>query len=124
MAKQHILIAEDDRLIGNAYRDKLTQAGYRVTIAKNGEETLAALRELKPDLLLLDILMPKVDGFGVLEGKQQDDTIKDIPVIIISNFSQETYQDQAKALGITEYIVKANFDIQQLPAKVAEYLGK
>lgn len=126
MAAAHthrILIAEDEPLIGNLYRDALTQAGFAVTVAKNGDETMVAMRETKPDLVLLDILMPRVDGLGVLEAKRTDPLLRAIPVIVVSNFSAEYYAEQAKALGAVGYLVKAETDIHEIVRTVKQQLG-
>ena len=86
--KIKILIAEDDPFLSQMYSEKLEMSGYSVILAVDGEEALDKMKLTKPDLLLLDIMMPKKDGFEVLASKSTDDSIKDIPVIVLTNLSQ------------------------------------
>lgn len=109
-----ILVAEDDKFLANAYRVKLTGAGHEVTLASDGEETLKQLKKNKPDLLILDIIMPKIDGFSVLEQIKNDSTLKSIPVIIASNLGQAEDITKAKELGATDYIIKADLTLEDL----------
>ncbi|OGL93747.1 hypothetical protein A2239_00855, partial [Candidatus Uhrbacteria bacterium RIFOXYA2_FULL_40_9] len=88
--EQTILIAEDDHFLSNIYQTKLKKEGFQVLIAKDGEEALSLIQEKKPSVVLLDIMMSKLDGFGVLEEMQKDKDLKKIPVIIMSNLGQDS----------------------------------
>lgn len=115
-----LLIAEDDPFMSKMYRFNLQEEGMEVRIAADGQETIAAIEKQKPDLLLLDLLMPKVDGFEVLTHiKTKGYTF---PVIILSNLSQEIDQQKCKELGAKDYFVKSEMDLADLSEKVKTYL--
>src|SRR4030042_3872549 len=95
-----ILLIEDEEIITDLLKRKLTKEGYRVDVARDGEQGLEKMRNDKPDLVLLDIIMPKLGGFEVMERMRQDKELKNIPVIIISNSGQPVELDRAKELGV------------------------
>ena len=109
-----ILIIEDEALIGELLRKKLADEGYYAFIAKDGEEGLEEIRSQKPDLVLLDIILPRLNGFEVLEGMKKDGSFKTIPVIIISNSGQPTEIEAAKKIG---------FDPAEVVEKVRKQIG-
>ena len=119
-----ILIAEDEEIMINLLQRKLTKEGYEVSIAKDGEEGLKLMKEIKPDLILLDIIMPKMGGFGVMEGMQKDKTLAKIPVIVISNSGQPVELDKAQKLGAKDWLIKTEFDPQEVLNKVVKQIGK
>ncbi len=102
---------------------KLTGEGYEVETAENGEEGLSKIKEGNPDLILLDIIMPKMGGFEMLE-KMQEEGISGTPVIVVSNSGQPVEIDKAQKLGATDWIVKTEFDPQEVINKVAEQIGE
>lgn len=111
----HILIAEDDSFLQKVYSTELTKAGYTVTCVEDGELAMAQLTGPgKPDLLLLDVLMPKKDGFEVLEDKKKNPAIAGIPVVMLTSLEQEKDMQRAAALGVSNYFVKTNIDIDEL----------
>ena len=116
-----ILIAEDDEFLLKVYRMTLEQEKFDVVIAKDGEEALKQAAKEKPDLILLDILMPKKDGFDVLKELKENEDLKDIPVIILSNLGQEADIEKGKELGAVDYIIKGNVDIENVIQKVKKY---
>ncbi len=116
MAK--ILVAEDDRFLATAYRAKLTKVGFEVTVATDGEEVLAALPQIVPDIILLDLVMPRKDGFATLEEIKRQDDFKDVPVIVASNLGQKEDLDKAKALGAADYVVKSDLSMDALVQKI------
>ena len=122
MAKK-VLIVEDEEIIYELLQRKLTQEGYEVVVAKDGEEGLAKIREEKPDLILLDIIMPKKGGFEVMEEMQKEEDIGDIPVIVISNSGQPVELDKAKELGAKDWLIKTEFDPQEVIEKVKKQIG-
>lgn len=113
-----ILIAEDDKYLASAYRVKLQKSDFDVKIASNGEQALAELKTFKPDLLLLDLVMPQKDGFYVLEQMQSDPQLKKVPVIVASNLGQPEDIDKAKKLGAKDYIVKSNMSLADIINKI------
>lgn len=121
---QKILIIEDEEVLLDVLSNKLKKEGYEVAAAKDGLEGLEKIKQERPDLILLDILMPRMDGFGVLEAKKKDLGMADIPVIIISNSGQPVEIDRALKLGARDYLVKAEFDPQEVLIKVKNCLNK
>jgi len=119
-----ILIIEDEEVLSNILKEKLQIEGYDVFVAKDGVEGLSLMREIRPDLILLDILMPRQDGFGVLEDMKKEKELADIAVIIISNSGQPVEIERALKLGAKDYLVKAEFDPQEVVSKVRKFLGE
>ncbi len=119
-----ILIIEDEEILLDLLQKKLSKQGYDISVARDGEEGLNAIRKIKPDLILLDIVMPKLGGFKVMEEKAKDSNIKDIPVIIISNSGQPVDLNKAKKLGAKDWLVKTEFDPQGVIDKVIKQIGK
>lgn len=124
MAKK-ILLVEDEEIMINLLQKKLTDAGYEVIIAQNGEEGLAMAKKMGPEinLILLDIIMPKKGGFEVMEELNKDSQLKKIPVIIISNSGQPVELDRAKKLGAKDWLIKTEFDPQEVLEKVKKQIG-
>jgi CheY-like chemotaxis protein len=122
MAKR-IVLAEDDRFLRRACETKLRQCGFEVHTAVDGDEAVTVTKEVVPDLLLLDLLMPKRDGLGVLRALREHEPTKDLTVVILSNSSKELEMKNAASLGAAAYWVKANMSLQELCEKVKELLG-
>lgn len=122
MAKS-IVLAEDDRFLRRACETKLKQVGFDVHTAVDGEEAVDLVKRVKPDLLLLDLLMPKRDGLSVLRMLREDPDTRDIRVVILSNSSKELEMRNASDLGAVAYWVKANMSLQDLCEKVQEMLA-
>lgn len=123
MAKK-VLLIEDEEIILDLLRRKLTQEGYEISVARDGEEGLRVIREVKPDLILLDIIMPKMGGFEVMEEMGKDKNLKDIPIIVISNSGQPVELDKAQKLGAKDWLIKTEFDPQEVIDKVVKQIGK
>lgn len=123
MDQKKILIVEDEEVLLKALERKLTHDGYQVILAEDGAKGLAAVREHQPDLILLDILMPNLDGFGVLEQLKTDGVTPNLPVIVISNSGQPVEIDRALKLGARDYLIKAEFDPEEVVEKVRAVLG-
>ena len=115
-----ILIADDDTFFQKFYSSQLKETGFEVDVAVNGIEALEKLKSFKPDLMLLDLIMPEKDGFEVLTEKGADAAIKNIPVIIFSTLGQEKDVQRTKELGAIGYINKSFFDFDALVAKIKE----
>jgi DNA-binding response OmpR family regulator len=116
--KKKILVAEDDKFLSSAYKAKLTKAGFEVVITADGEETLTALKDSVPSLLLLDLIMPNKDGFAVLEEVKKHDEWKKIPIIIASNLSQKEDIDKGMALGANDFVIKSDMSLDDLIVKI------
>lgn len=123
MAKKILLVEDEEIMIGLLQR-KLTQEGYEVSVARDGEEGLRVMREVNPALILLDIIMPKKGGFEVMEEMAKDKELKKIPVIIISNSGQPVELDKAQNLGAKDWLIKTEFDPQEVIDKVKKQLGE
>ncbi|MBI2028153.1 MAG: response regulator [Candidatus Levybacteria bacterium] len=113
-----ILLIEDDRFFQKFYASKLKEQNIDVDIASDGEEGLLKMRNGMPDLILLDLIMPKIDGFSVLKSRLQDPTLAKIPVIVFSTLGQENDVKFAKSLGANDYINKSFFDFGIMMTKV------
>ncbi len=122
--KAKILIIEDDRFIAKMYQTKLGLDGYDVEVAENGKIGVEKIKSFQPDLVLLDIIMPEMDGFGVLESIRDDASINSTPVIIMSNLAQEDHLKRARALGAKDYIVKSQYTPLDVVKKIQEVLAR
>lgn len=120
--KKKILIIEDDRSLQNAVVETLGQEGYKTVSAFDGEEGLQKLAAEKPDLILLDIILPKKDGYEVLSEIKGDEATKDIPVLILTNLEEVDNVQKALDLGATTFMVKSDFSLKDVLAKVKENL--
>ena len=123
MAKK-ILIIEDEEIMLGLLQKKLTKEGYEISVARDGEEGIRVMRKVKPDLILLDIIMPKMGGFEVMEEMNKNKELKKIPVIIISNSGQPVELDRAQNLGAKDWLIKTEFDPQEVIDKVVKQIGK
>ncbi len=118
MAKM-ILIIEDDDFLQGLEAKKLKKEGYDVLTASNSVEAFKILNaNTKPDMVLLDLLLPDVDGFMILKKIREDENLKRIPVIVFSNLSEEKDIEEANKLGISEFMVKSNFTLDELAEKI------
>lgn len=119
-----ILCAEDDKLISTALIEGFTAAGFEATPAFDGEEAMSKMREIKPDLVLLDIMMPKLDGLGVVWEMKADPELAKIPVVMLTNLSDPDTISKIMEAGIRDYLLKSEQTIDQIVAKVQEVLGR
>jgi len=113
-----ILIVEDDKFLRELIVRKLTNESYDVVQAVDGEQGLQKTKEEKPDLILLDLILPGIDGFEVLAQKKEDPFIASIPVIVLSNLGQKEDVDKGLSLGATDYLIKAHFTPGEIIEKV------
>ena len=124
MAK--ILLVEDDTILVEMYQAKFELEGHEVKVATNGEECLAILKEFLPELILLDILMPKLNGFHVLKEIKKQPDLRQIPVILLTNLGQaevDMNQELAKALGVNDYLIKSHHTPDEVVAKAVKVLS-
>lgn len=119
-----ILLAEDDKFLSTALGDKLTREGFAVIKATNGLEAAEQVKSAKPDLVLLDLIMPKKTGFEVLAEMKLDPETKHIPVIVLSNLGQEVDIKKAKDLGANDYLVKSDVELKEVLEKIKTELAK
>jgi two-component system alkaline phosphatase synthesis response regulator PhoP len=121
MAK--ILLIEDEELMINLLKKKLSQEGYEVLVAKDGSEGLKLMKEIKPDLILLDIEMPKIGGLAVMEEIAKDQALSNIPILVISNSGQPIELDKARGLGAKDCLIKTEFHPQEVVEKIKKQIG-
>ncbi|MGQ9366854.1 response regulator transcription factor [Azospirillum sp. ST 5-10] len=119
--KPTILVADDEPSIVMSLQVLLEKAGYAVRIARNGEEAIAAVAEAAPDLILLDAMMPKRDGFDVCQSLRADPRWKSLPIIMLTAKSRDVERQKGLALGATDYVTKP-FSTRDLVATVRKYL--
>jgi DNA-binding response OmpR family regulator len=117
-----ILIVEDDRFLRELISKKLVKEGYDIAEAVDGEEGLKKVKEEKPDLILLDLILPGIEGFEVLSRIKQDPATSQIPVIILSNLGQKEDIDRGMELGATDYLIKAHFTPGEIIEKIRSVL--
>jgi CheY-like chemotaxis protein len=116
-----ILLIEDDRALAQMYRIRLEHAGHQVDIAPDGEAGLRQVRSQTYDLVFLDIGLPKIDGLTVLQAIRSEDAYRDLPVVILTNYSEPDLIERGRELGIIEYIVKAETTPGQVADRVREF---
>jgi len=117
-----VLLIEDDKFLRKACEVSLKKRGLTVITAMDGEEGLRQARANNPDLILLDMLMPKLSGMETLEALKNDERTRGIPVVILSNSSVDTRVQRAKELGAVGYLVKASLSLQELGDRVLSFL--
>lgn len=113
-----VLLVDDDLTLREMYDERLKAEGFEIIQASNGEEALLKAHESKPNIILLDVMMPKINGFDVLAQLKQDDDTKDIPVIILTALIQDVDRLQGKKLGAADYIVKSETMPGEVIAKI------
>lgn len=113
-----IIVAEDDDVLGIAYKAKLSRAGFDLRLVGDGDEAIKTLAEFIPDIILLDLIMPIKDGFTALKEIKENSLWKDIPIIVASNLGQPEDIDRAMKLGAADYIIKSDFAFESLIEKI------
>lgn len=121
--KKLIVIVEDEETIGNIMKFKLERAGHEAVLARDGGEGLDAIRKLKPDLVLLDLVLPTMSGFEILENLVKDKMLPSLPVIVISNSGQPVEIERILSFGIRDYLIKVNFSPHEVLGKVEQTLA-
>lgn len=118
--KKKIMIAEDDKFLANAYRVKLEKEGFEVNIVGHGKELLEKLEDFDPDLVLMDLVMPIMDGFEALKKMKEDKKTEKVPVLVASNLGQQADLDKSMELGAVDYIIKSNVSMKDVVEKIKE----
>ncbi len=119
---KRVLLVEDDRFLRRACEKSLHRQGFTISTAADGEEALQAIQAEPPDLILLDLLMPRVTGMEVLRALRSDEATRAIPVVILTNSSKEADICQLESLGVSGYLVKANLSLEELGRQVRQLL--
>lgn len=119
---KRILIVEDDKFLRELIAQKLVKEDYEISEAVDGEEGMKKIKEEKPDLVLLDLILPGIDGFEVLSQMKEDTALAPIPVIILSNLGQKEDVERGLKLGAVDYLIKAHFTPGEIIEKIKNVL--
>jgi len=122
--KQKILLVEDDTFLAGMYISKLGFENFEILLANDGKQGLKMAEKENPALILLDILLPKMDGFEVLKKLKKSEKCQKIPVVLLTNLGQKDDVEKGLSLGAADYLIKAHFMPQEVIAKIKEILGK
>ena len=122
--KKVILIVDDDKTLLELYERMFGAHGVEAVIAKDGQEGIEMVRSHRPDFVILDIRMPKVDGIRVLEMIRKEEGLKDTPVLILTNYGEEEYREATKKLGIVDFVVKTDIDPTALVRRVVDLISR
>lgn len=121
--QKKILIIEDDNFLADIYKTKLEIEGFKVLSANDGEKGLKMIQAKKPDLVLLDILLPKLDGFAILQTiKKENSELSRIPIILLTNLGQNEEVQKGLNLGAADYLIKAHFKPAEVVGKIRKHL--
>lgn len=120
--KAKVMVVEDDVFVMDIYRTKLAQEGYEVFSASDGKEAMEKMKSNKPDLILLDILMPNMNGMEVLQKMKDSEDLKNIPVILLTNLSQQEEISKGINLGANDYLIKSHFTPSEVVEKIKNCL--
>lgn len=123
MEQKKVMIIEDDDFLRSLVVTKLQKAGYAVVTNPNGENALANIQSEKPDLILLDLMLPAVSGFDILAQVRGDSAVKTTKIIVFSNLGDEADIAKCKTLGVTDYLVKSNFTLDEVITKVGQVIA-
>ena len=121
-SEKKVLIIEDDKFLRELITQKLIKEGFETSEAIDGEEGIKKIKEEKPDLILLDLILPGVDGFEVLSQMKEDSAVSSIPVIILSNLGQKEDIERGLKLGAVDYLIKAHFTPGEIIEKIKNIL--
>lgn len=122
--KTKILVVEDEEILLAGLKEELSSGGYEVEGALDGVEGLEKTKTFRPNLILLDLLMPKMDGMEMLQKLKADSETRDVPVVILTNLSDYEKISEALSLGAMDYLVKANYKLEDLLEKVRTVLAR
>ena len=126
METRKILLVEDEPFLSSLLKNRLEKEGFAVQLARDGDEALSLIKSNKPDLVLLDLILPKKSGFELMDEIREDPKTqaKDLPIIIISNLGQPEDVSRGQELGAAKYFIKAKTSIDELVQKIKSFLEK
>lgn len=119
-----VLLVEDDTSVAQMYKLKLELDGYRVEVAPDGDVALEMARRMKPDIVFLDIRLPRLDGLGVLEALRSDPATDPLPVVILSNFNEDELVERGAKLGALDHLIKSQTTPARLVGGIDRWLGR
>jgi len=120
--REVVLLVEDDQFLQKILSQRLIEEGINIEVAGDGEAAVKAIRELKPKLVLLDLILPKMNGFEVLAEIITDPVSAKLSVVVLSNLGQQEDKEHMETLGVKDYLVKADYSLSEMVNKVKEYL--
>lgn len=120
---KNILLVEDDPLLVDVYSTKLKQSGFEVRVVESGEKALAVVEEQKPDLVLLDIVLPHIDGWEVLESLRSSEKLEGTQIVILSNLGQKEEIAKGLRLGAAKYLIKAHYTPSEIVQEIIKLIG-
>lgn len=123
MESKKILVIEDDKFLRRVYESKLPKEGFRVVSAVDGQDGIDKMKLEIPDLVLLDLIMPRKSGFEVLAEVRQIKSLAKIPILVLSNLGQDEDIERSKKLGATDFMIKSNLSIKEIIDKIKQYLA-
>lgn len=118
MDKKTILLVEDDSFVTEIYETKIRKEGFEVVAVENGLKAVEILKNITPNLILLDIIMPYMDGLEVLKKVKSDERLKKIPVILLTNLSEKEKIEEALGIGADDYLIKSHFTPSEVIGKI------
>ncbi len=121
--KKRVLVVEDDKFLGELLARRMEQEGLNFVLKKSGEDGVSEAKANPPDLILLDLLLPGIDGYEVLAQLKKDEKLSKVPVIVLTNLGQKAEQDKAFDLGATAFMVKAESDLDDIVKAVKSFKG-
>lgn len=124
MENKKILIVEDDSMLRESLRDFLSKEGFETITASDGEEGTKLAKSSDPDLVLLDIILPKKNGYEVIKDLRSTETTKDVPIILLTNLGSLNDIEKALSLGATTYLVKGDYKLEEIADKIRGVLGE
>lgn len=119
-----ILIVEDDIFLADLYKTKFELEGFEVYVANDGEKGLELINKRQPSIILLDLILPKINGFVVLENMKKNKKLKNIPVILLTNLSQKADVERGLSLGADDYLIKAHFMPSEVVVKIKDLVKR
>ena len=118
-----ILLVEDDPFLIDIYTTKLKEVGYNVQVAQDGEEAMSKIKEYKPDLVLLDIVLPTVNGWEILKRVKKDEELSGVRIVILSNLAEKEEVERGINAGAIKYLVKAHYTTTEVVAEIRKIIG-
>lgn len=122
--KKLLILVEDEKSIVGILKEEIKKSGINVEVALNGLIGMAKIKKDKPDLVLLDLILPNKSGLDILKEMRNDPELKDIPVIILSNLADDDHLKETISLGISDYLVKSNHELREVVSTVNKYINK
>ncbi len=120
--KKKILLVEDEKVLIKMYKETFTRAGFEVESVETAQEGVEMMRKIKPDIVLLDILLPEANGLSLLRQIKDDPSLSLIPVVAFSNYADPDTQEEALKLGAKDYVIKADFDPEETLEMIRKYI--